>query len=329
MQGMKQTVRCRQQSAIDKMIRCTILAAYFLQLLVAPLTTVSGFTVVHYPCGMVARRHRYQLVSSNNKSEQDPLFTLFATGDDKEEYSRELLLREEAESPFRKVRFFVYFALGGGALTSLLVSLARVAAGLNGINEDLLPESLTNAGVDLAGIVVLAFLYKRDLEAEESRLKRASKGAELAKLMVIDSDSSQTIPLASYRRGRGIEKRVVIVAGSEEKIEQVMKDAKELEVALSFNDLLIVPVILPQATAPKAEVIPECVAVPVGKSWKTVMDSETEEARKQGVDIERDGYCVILKKNGRIGQRTKGIFLENMVGEVTERRNMGMDVTNI
>jgi len=39
--------------------------------------------------------------------------------------------------------------------------------------------------------------------------------------------------------------------------------------------------------------------------------------------------CVILKKNGRVGQRTRGIFLERMVGEVEGRRQAGMDVTNI
>jgi len=47
------------------------------------------------------------------------------------------------------------------------------------------------------------------------------------------------------------------------------------------------------------------------------------------VDIEKDGFCVILKKNGRVGQRTKGIFLERMVAMVEDRQSKGMDVTNI
>ena len=41
--------------------------------------------------------------------------------------------------------------LGGGALTSLFLSLARIAAASSGINPDLMQESLINAGVDLAG----------------------------------------------------------------------------------------------------------------------------------------------------------------------------------
>lgn len=98
------------------------------------------------------------------------------------------------------------------------------------------------------------------MEAQESRLQRASKGAELAKLMVqastsistgLDNDFDNeskvaetfTTSFASLRRGRGIEKRVVIAAGGSEKIRQVIQDARKLPVddSLSFNDLLIVP----------------------------------------------------------------------------------------
>ena len=100
------------------------------------------------------------------------------------EYTRDVRLREEAESPFRRVRFFLYFSLGGGALTSLFLSLARIAAASSGINPDLLQESVFNAGVDVAGLVVLAVLFQRDLAQQESRLKRATKGASLAKLAI-------------------------------------------------------------------------------------------------------------------------------------------------
>jgi len=263
-------------------------------------------------------------------------------------FSREVRLREEAESPFRKVRFFLYASIGGGAMTSLVLSLARIAAGLSGINEDLLPESLVNAGVDLAGIVVLAVLYQRDLAAQESRLKRATKGAELAKLMVrgskamitgeemLESTNSNsktfTTSLASLRRGRGIEKRVVIAAAGSEKIDQVIQQAKELEESLTFSDLLVVPVVLPGGLAPEVnleEALPACVALPVGLNWKTIVSEEADEANSQGVNVREEGMCIILKKNGRVGQRTKGINLYNMVGEVQDRAAMGMDVKNI
>lgn len=264
---------------------------------------------------------------------------------EKPEYTREIYLREEIESPFRKIRFFFYFSLGGGALTSLAISLARVAAGLAGVNEDLLEQSAINVGVDVLGIIVIGLLWRNDLTAQESRLKRASKGAELAKLMVRGSKAmiqnmdvtptgpdSFTTSLASLRRGRGIEKRVVIAAAGKDKIQEVLKEASSLEDSLVMNDLLIVPVVLPQALAPEVENrddLPECIALPVGSNWRFVMEDEGEEAISQGVSIEEEGFCVILKKNGRVGQRTRGIFLGRMVGEVTDRRELGLDVKNI
>lgn len=267
-------------------------------------------------------------------------------------YSREVRLREEAESPFRRVRFFLYAALGVGAVTSLLLSLARIAAAASGINEDLMQESVTNAGVDLAGLVALGLLWQRDLKAEESRLKRATKGASLAKLAIRvnqavrdpfydnankDGGSQFTsLTLADLRRDRGIEKRVVIAAAGKDKLDQILEEARAKADALDMTDLLLVPVVMPQATSPVIEAttdtegLPDCVALPVGNAaWKAVLEDESQEALKQEVDIEREGFCIILKKNGRVGQRTRGIFLDRMIGEVASRKDRGMDVKNI
>jgi hypothetical protein len=262
-----------------------------------------------------------------------------------DDYSQDIRLREEAESPFRKVRFFTYASLGAGAVQSLLVSSARIAAALSGINTDLLDESITNAAVDLGGIVVLAILTKRDMEAQESRLKRAKKGGDLARLMIraskslAEDASDSALPgmffntnLSSLRRGRGIEKRVVIAAAGKEKVAEILKEASRLQDALTLNDFIIVPVVLPQGIAPTVDEnmpLPECVALPLGANWKSVVDDETEEARRQGIDVEGQGIAIVLKKNGRVGQRTKGVFLSQMVGEVEDRRAFGLDVKNI
>jgi hypothetical protein len=250
----------------------------------------------------------------------------------------------------------LYITLAGGALTSLAVSMARIAAGLSGINQDLLDESLINAGVDAVGLIVVGFLYQRDVQAEQSRLQRATKGADLAKLTIraskallgaddgdvdnITTASTFTAPLSSLRRGRGIEKRVVIAAAGSDKIAQVLQMAKELDDVLAENDLIVVPVVMPQGVAPtfadneedSKKGVAKSIAYPVvvgNNNWKTIMEDEAKEAIKQGVDIEKDGFVVVLKKNGRVGQRTKGIFLDNLVGNVEARRLAGMDVTNI
>ena len=280
---------------------------------------------------------------SSPKRQQKSSSSLSAASE--EEFSREVRLRTEAESPFVKVRYFFYLNAAGGAFTSLAISMARIAAALAGVNTDLMDESLWNAGIDIAGLVVVSFLWRRDSEAEQSRLKRATKGAELAKLTVRASKTllgdvesgTFTTTLSSLRQGRGIDKRVVIAAAGADKIAQVLKQATELQEEISYNDLLIVPVVMPRGVAPDmdgqndSEWAP-CLALPVGvgsSSWKDYVEAEAAEAIKQGVNVEEDGICIVLKKNGRVGQRTKGIFLQNLIGNVMARREAGMDVTNI
>ena len=317
--------------------------------------------------------HKSPLVDEEEEDEDDNT-PLWQPSRQRQSYSREIILREEAESPFRKVRFFFYLAALGGAFTSLALSGARVLAALNGINSDLLDESLINVGVDLAAIVIVAALYQRDLQSQESRLQRASKGAELAKLAIrgssklldmtgddeksvelmkwyrraqaiealdpaSSSSKSVTIPLAAFRRGRGIEKRIVIAAAGRETIVKILETATSnpgLCEAMRDTDLLVVPVVLPQCEAPlgldKQNVLDQdWIALPAGQGgdWKAVLEDEASQATAQGVDVLKNGFCIVLKKNGRVGTRTKGIFLENMVGDVMQRKEMGMDISNI
>lgn len=277
------------------------------------------------------------------------------TGVGADKYSREVRLRAEAESPFQKVRFFLYIGLLGGAFSSLAVSGARIAAAtLSGINTDLLPESIENAAIDLVGIITISFLYQRDLKAQESRMERASKGANLAKLRVrYNKDISNEkiiLPLSSLRTGRGIEKRVVITIASEEKILKTLDEITNMSEGSLFslgdkleeNDLVIVPVVLPGYKAPLKQIPAEYEVASIAfpylsaddlltdtNTWEKVLTKEMQDASDQGVDVLNDGICIILKKNGRVGQRTKGISLRKMVGEVQDRKEMGLDTKNI
>jgi hypothetical protein len=276
------------------------------------------------------------------------------TNNNEERFSREVRLREEAESPFRKVRYFLYLNIAGGATTSLLISLARIAAALSGVNTDLMEESVRNACIDTVGLAGVFYFWRRDQVAEESRLKRATKGAELAKLNVraskalllgsIEEDdigdsgsggsNTFTTNLASFRRQRGIEKRVVIAAAGKDKIQKILEEARTLQPDLADNDLVLVPVVMPQGVAPSFDdglPMPPNVALPVsvGNNWKSLLEDESSEAISQGVNIEEEGFCIVLKKNGRVGQRTRGIFLNNLVGNVMARKEAGMDVKNI
>jgi hypothetical protein len=305
----------------------------------------------HWANAFIVQKHSRVGISATSQQQQQqqqqhqwqiPL-KLSSSNNNEERYSREVRLREEAESPFRKVRYFLYLNVGAGAFISFLLSAARIAAALAGVNTDLMEESVRNAVIDAIGLGGVGYFYRQDQISEESRLKRATKGAELAKLTVRASKSllmegemgTFTTTIASFRRQRGIEKRVVIAAAGKDKIQQVLEESKMLQDELSANDLVIVPVVMPQGVSPPLseseleQLANIAIPVSVGNTWKLLLDDEASEAISQGVDIEKDGFCVVLKKNGRVGQRTKGIFLNNLVGNVVARAEAGMDVKNI
>ncbi|KAL3907800.1 MAG: hypothetical protein SGILL_008725, partial [Bacillariaceae sp.] len=333
-------------------------------LVVLMLSTIATFHVDAFQGASLSTNHMNRAISSSSPPDvySTPSALSLSSNDNSstDRFSRKVRLREEAESPFRKVRYFLYLNLAGGAITSLFISITRIAAALSGVNTDLMDESVRNAIVDTVGLAAVAYFWKQDQISEESRLKRATKGAELAKLNVraskalllngaVSSDELQqkvgsglgsstfTTTLSSFRRERGIEKRVVVAAAGKDKIEQVMQQAQQLQNDLQENDLVVVPIVMPNGVAPILNddimsTLPTNVALPVTVSnnfWKTMVDEEAAEAVSQGVNIEEEGFCIIVKKNGRIGQRTRGIFLDNLVGNVVARKEAGMDVKNI
>lgn len=57
---------------------------------------------------------------------------------------------------------------------------------------------------------------------------------------------------------------------------------------------------------------------------------QVETAVSQGMDPISDGFSLVLKKNGRIGARSKGCPpWGTLVGDVERRAAAGMDTTNI
>ena len=264
---------------------------------------------------------------------------VFLSDNNKSNYSTVERLREEIEAPFAKVRVFGYSVLLAGCILSLLISLARIAAGLNGINTDFLQESINNAVIDVGGATVLTFLLKTDFDAKESRLRRAAKGAEIASLQVKGifglDQQLETVQLSAFRSGRGIDKRIIICAASEETIKQLLNDIESstsLREDLILSDLVIVPWVISDSSSlnkVNAQLVQcECIGIPVGLNWNNFLREEIEEAERQGVDV-KGGFSIVLKKNGRVGQRTKGINLQRMVGDVNARKSSGMDVRNI
>jgi|NOAtaT_6_FD_contig_21_11675576_length_1183_multi_20_in_0_out_0_1 hypothetical protein len=308
-------------------------------LFVAALIAISQMMTVSYCSGFSVGKI---LISKSRFNERRISRSFLSSGDknnNRVEYSRDILLREEVESPFRKVRFFIYATSAAGCITSLLVSLTRILAALSGVNTDLMNQSLENVAVDSAVLALLALAWKRDTEAQQSKLQRAAKGAELAKLTIRaysgDESSSKNLimPLSSLRQGRGIEKRVAICAASSEKLSSVLQASIPLGQNLVENDWVIVPVVVPQGTAPlgldKELLEQKWLALPCGGNWKAVLDDEVTQASSQGIDLDTDGFTIVMKKNGKVGQRTRGINLKRLCGEVMDRKELGLDVTNV
>ncbi len=81
-------------------------------------------------------------------------------------YTVKQRLREEVESPFRKVRFLFFLSSTGSALTALYFSaLSALKASMGGYADAMpLDEALLNCGINLGGAVLCAFLAYRDYQ---------------------------------------------------------------------------------------------------------------------------------------------------------------------
>jgi hypothetical protein len=94
----------------------------------------------------------------------------------------------------------------------------------------------------------------------------------------------------------------------------------------------------PVGEAASAESIPAdlvaggaCVAsVLVDESLRSLVGEEVVRANEQGIDPLEQGLLVVIKKNGRVGQRAVGaIEWAQLTQQVAARGSMGMDVKNI
>lgn len=192
---------------------------------------------------------------SENRSEgeSDKLLETFGG------YTAKQRLREEVESPFRKVRLLFFLSTVGSALTALYFSaISTLKAYMNypipidGPPPPTLDESLFNSGINLAGAVVCGVLAYREYLAGQVNLERISKGSALAKLSVnafnVEEGKTELRTLSEYRRNS----RVLICAGGSAYIEELCRslnadqldDENNLADMLSQVDVMVVPVLL-------------------------------------------------------------------------------------
>ena len=303
-------------------------------------------------------------------------------------------LRAEAESPFSQVRLFAFPVLFAAASiatyfggTSLLASSLGVREASETGVQDLL--------IDLASMGATGYLWRRETQIRDSRLKRIAFGSKIAALRVFQlvadgADSvrpDQAVTLASLRRGRGQARRVVLVCAAEDGIAASLDAACAVAKELAEADFLIVPLVIasgskaaePRLKRPTLEMLqslargsswlaevsaslgeggaaarvpsttetqpalpwdeakPDAlgtwpVALPQseGDAWTSALAPELEQAAKQDATILDRGLTIVLKKNGRVGNRRLGTpDWRALISDVEGRRAAGLDVVNI
>ena len=265
-----------------------------------------------------------------------------------EEFTRKQLIKEEIEAPFRKVRLFLYTALFSAAALGSIITITKLLATLSGARSEDLQQLYTNLGVNLGGLPVIALLYKRDIDAQRALLLRIQKGGKLSglRMKMYTEDGPLVVKLSDLRRDRGIDKRVVIVAAPKELLRTSLQTSIQEAKNLIANDLVIVPLIIEltdgdytltatslEAMVPDEPNIAKFEHIGLAMalaSWNDTIKKELEVAIKQQPGALEKGVTIIIKKNGKVGTRRFGVPIwEGLVRDVADRKDLGLDVSNI
>ncbi|CAM9658136.1 unnamed protein product, partial [Heterosigma akashiwo] len=93
-------------------------------------------------------------------------------------------------------------------------------------------------------MVLFSVLLRNEYAVQAKTLERMAQGARIASLRVraqVEGTTKQAT-LSDFRRGRGMDKRLVIFVGSDEIVEKSLIEAEAYSEKLVQNDLLSIPV---------------------------------------------------------------------------------------
>ena len=258
-------------------------------------------------------------------------------------YTLKQRLREEIDSPFRKVRLAFFGASFASALiASYFSALSTIKAFVGGYADAMpLDEALTSDAINLGAVVACAFLTYRDYKAGQANLEKIARGGKLASLVVepaaLQTDQKRRlVEIKSYRRAS----RVLIAAGGKDYISSMakslssdqLKDTNILPDKLTEVDVVVVPVLLEKQNGNivvgdtrafwrdgvEATVTEndrnfdinrsnDVVSLPQGpNAWIDYLNSDIETASTQGFDVLEKGITLTVKKNGKILRRATG-----------------------
>mmetsp|Transcript_11828 Transcript_11828/g.24999 ORF Transcript_11828/g.24999 Transcript_11828/m.24999 type:complete len:372 (-) Transcript_11828:91-1206(-) len=279
-------------------------------------------------------------------------------------YTLKQRLREEIDSPFRKVRLAFFGASFASALIALYFSaLSTIKAVVGGYSDAMpLDEALTSDAINVGAVLACGFLTYRDFKAGQANLEKIARAGKLASLVVEPAavqpnNKRRLVEIKSYRRAS----RVLIAAGGKEYISNLAKslaldqlsDTNIIPEKLVEVDVVIVPVLLEKQNN---DVVVgdtrsfwrdgvessltendrnfdinranEVVSFPQGpNAWIDYLNSDIETASTQGFDVLQKGITLTIKKNGKVLRRATGLPpFGDLIGtmEVMDSSKFGM-----
>jgi hypothetical protein len=258
-------------------------------------------------------------------------------------YTLKQRLREEIDSPFRKVRLAFFAASFASALIALYFSALSTIKAFVGGYADAMPldEALASDAINIGAVLACGFITYRDVKAGEANLEKIARAGKLASLVVepaalLADKKRRLVEVKSYRRAS----RVLIAAGGKDYISTLarsltcdqLKDTNIIPEKLEEVDVVIIPVLLEkqnekvvvgdtrafwkngvEATLAESDRnfdinrANNAISFPQGpNAWIDYLDSEIETAISQGFDVLQKGITVTVKKNGKILRRATG-----------------------
>lgn len=152
-------------------------------------------------------------------------------------------------------------------------------------------------------IGICALLLRLELKAGERRLDRMSRGARIGSLRIEDSATRQVLQLKELR-GRT---RVVLVAGTAEKVLEAMTNAEEIKENLSQSNLLIVPFIVDSREITEISMRSWRMRPYITDEWRKWYEGEKEVLKARIGSKAGEVLVVIVRFDGKVGARSVGV----------------------
>jgi len=175
-------------------------------------------------------------------------------------------LRAEAQEPFRFIKLYLFGGLAAGAGLGLFIIGTRLVKALQGgEGAPDLTETVTNLGINTAGLIVFSLLLRGELEGRKKIIQKVEREEELGRLGVTLGDGEKN---ALFSRLRG-SYRVFIVAGSEEHVTKSIASLEKYKEKLKDNKIVILPVSMDESESEDD--------LPFGQRRRKAKNSKTTE----------------------------------------------------